>query len=152
MSFILNIKYDVYKYKWYLRYKSLKLTAQKSQKKRYLTKYVLQTQKKLKKIISPCGGRFEYIYFFFIKKIFKKLCGNNNIIKRRVYFLCSPNYPLTKKSKNSRMGSGKGYFLRWVFLIRRNASIVTTKNVPTITLSRIVKWWNLTIPFKVKML
>lgn len=28
------------------------------------------------------------------------------------------NYPLTKKSKNSRMGKGKGMFLRWVVTIR----------------------------------
>ena len=29
------------------------------------------------------------------------------------WFFLTANYPVTKKSKNSRMGKGKGSFLRW---------------------------------------
>jgi len=135
-----------------LRYVNLKTITQRSQKKRYNTRYILKNNKLKKTIITPRGGRFEYIYFFFIKKIFKKICNNNNINKRRVFFLCNSNMPLTKKSKNSRMGSGKGYFLRWVFFSKRNSTIVLTENIPLIILNRVVKWWNLSIPFKVKIL
>lgn len=135
-----------------MRYKNLKTVAQRSQKKRYNKKYILQINKWLNKIITPKGGRFEYIYFFFIKKIFKKICTNNNITKRRVYFLCNPNTPLTKKSKNSRMGSGKGYFLRWVFLMKKNAPIIIVKNIPPVILKKVILWWNNTLPFKVKIL
>lgn len=112
----------------------------------------MNTYKYFNKIISPKGGRFEYIYFFFVKKIFKKICINNNINKRKVYFLCTSNFPLTKKSKNSRMGSGKGYFLRWVFFTKKNSTIILTKNIPKVILEKVTLWWNLTLPFKVKVL
>ena len=71
---------------------------------------------------------------------------------RFVSFFVYPNYPLTKKSKNSRMGSGKGYFLRWSILMKRNSTIIKTKNIPLILLYRIQKLWNLSLPFKVNII
>lgn len=97
-----------------MRFKYLKLKAQKSQKRRSEPGYSFIRNSKKNKIISSKGGRFEFIYFFFIKKFFKKVCVKTKLKAnhRKVLFYCYPNYPLTKKSKNSRMGSGKGYFLR----------------------------------------
>jgi ribosomal protein L16/L10AE len=57
-----------------------------------------------------------------IKKKKKKLKYNkeSNIIKNyRIWVNLLPNYILSKKSKNSRMGKGKGGFLRWIFRIQR---------------------------------
>lgn len=133
-----------------MRFKFFKLKLQKSQKKRHKTKYTYITDTKYNRIITQYGGRFEFIYFFFIKKYFKKICLSLNLKKRKVFFFCTQNYPLTKKAKNSRMGSGKGYFLRWVFLLKKNSTIIKSYNIPFITLQRITKWWNNTLPLKVK--
>ncbi len=66
------------------------------------------------RIKTRFGGRFEYIYFFLVKKIFKRLCINRKsyFVRRQILFFVSSNFPLSKKAKNARMGSGKGYFLR----------------------------------------
>ena len=66
------------------------------------------------KIKTKLGGRFEYIYFFHVKKIFKRLHVNRKsyFVRRQILFFVSSNFPLSKKAKNARMGSGKGYFLR----------------------------------------
>jgi len=50
------------------------------------------------------------------------------------------------------MGSGKGYFLRWVFFTKKNSTIILTKNIPKVILEKVTLWWNLTLPFKVKVL
>lgn len=66
------------------------------------------------RVRTKLGGRFEYIYFFHVKKIFKRLGLNRKsyFIRRQILFFVSSNFPLSKKAKNARMGSGKGYFLR----------------------------------------
>jgi ribosomal protein L16/L10AE len=53
--------------------------------------------------------RIEFIYFFRFKKIFKKIIKKN---KNNLWFFVNKNYPVSKKSKNSRMGKGKGLFNR----------------------------------------
>lgn len=139
----------------YLRYSTLKLKTQRSQKKRYEPKYKkLYKNKNFFNIISPNGGRFEYIYFFLIKKIFKKYARKNFIKskKRSVFFLVRGNIPLSKKAKNSRMGSGKGYFLRWAIQLKKNGRIIATKNIPAITLRRIVAHWNKSLGLKLDVL
>ena len=72
--------------------------------------------------------------------------------RRVVFFRCTANLPLTKKSKNSRMGSGKGALLRWAIKLVKNSIVLVTNNIPTIILLRVVKLWNKTIPFKVKVI
>lgn len=39
------------------------------------------------------------------------------------------NTPLTKKSKNSRMGKGKGALYRWVIRLPRNYKLLEFKNI-----------------------
>jgi hypothetical protein len=66
--------------------------------------------------------RFEYLYFFFFKKLLKLLNKNKYLTYDRFFFwfFLKGNFPLTKKSKNSRMGKGKGMFLRWVINLLPN--------------------------------
>ena len=81
----------------------MKLKIQRSQKKRYEPKYKkMYKNKNFFNIVSPRGGRFEYIYFFLIKKIFKKYARKNFIQskKRSVFFLVRGNIPLSKNAKN----------------------------------------------------
>lgn len=69
-----------------------------------------------------CNIRFEYIFFFFFKKILKLLNKNKFATYNKFFFwfFLKANFPLTKKSKNARMGKGKGMFLRWVIKLPAN--------------------------------
>lgn len=136
-----------------MRFKFLKLKAQKSQKNRTILKYRFLNHNNKNKIIASKGGRFEFIYFFFLKKFLKKYISNITLKmnRRRVWFLCTANMPLTKKSKNSRMGSGKGYFLRWVMNLKKNSTILISWNIPSTLLYRVKNIWNLSLPFKVNV-
>lgn len=64
--------------------------------------------------------KFECVYLKFLKRKIKKLVKRRKkrYRGRRLWINLKANYPLTKKSKNSRMGKGKGIFLRWVVTIR----------------------------------
>lgn len=66
--------------------------------------------------------RFEYLYFFFFKKCLKLLNKNKYMTFNKFFFwfFLKANFPLTKKSKNARMGKGKGLFLRWVIKLPFN--------------------------------
>lgn len=138
-----------------MRYSTFKIKVQRSQKKRYEPKFKkCNKNKKFTYIVSPHGGRFEFIYFFLIKKIFKKYVKRKKIHSnnRSVFFLIRGNAPLSKKSKNSRMGSGNGYFLRWAIQLKRNGKITACKNIPLIILKRIVVHWNKSLALKLSVL
>lgn len=87
---------------------------------------------KSRKLLSPkdfklkwgsCGiffyqqGRFEYAYYVFLKKILKKILkkATYNYETRKYWIFIQPNISLSKKSKNSRMGKGKGATIRRAF-------------------------------------
>jgi hypothetical protein len=57
----------------------------------------------------------------FLRRLFKKL----NILKKKlkyfskIWIFLNKNYPISIKSKNARMGKGKGSFLRWTIRLPR---------------------------------
>lgn len=70
-------------------------------------------------------NRFEIKYVFSLRKILKKLFKTKTTRRRRLWttpkmlwFVLFPNFVLTKKSKNARMGKGKGNFLRWTIRVK----------------------------------
>ena len=71
--------------------------------------------------------RLELIYLVMFRKLIKRLkhpAKKNVIYHKKMWFWLKKNYPLSKKSKNSRMGKGKGKFLRWVIRIPANYVIL----------------------------
>lgn len=64
--------------------------------------------------------KIEAVYLKLLKRILKKNIKKKKKIylQRKVWLNLNQNYPLSKKSKNSRMGKGKGSFLRWVVNIK----------------------------------
>ena len=66
----------------------------------------------------------EYIYMYNFKKSLKKYYTfkKNNI--KKVWLFLHKNYPLTKKSKNSRMGKGKGSFVRFCSRVLQNHNLL----------------------------
>lgn len=74
-------------------------------------------------LITKNEGRLELIQLSFFKKIvktfIKKKKSNIDIIREKIWYFGRPNFLIQKKSKNSRMGKGKGMIERKVIRIRR---------------------------------
>lgn len=73
----------------------------------------------------------ELFFLKFLKKKLKKLRlkGLKKKPKRQFWLFISSNFLLTKKSKNSRMGKGKGDFLRWVIRLKYGTPLLEAKNI-----------------------
>ena len=89
---------------------------------------------KLKRIIrknSKKGRKASYAKvqkskFYNLKRKFKK------------WFFLRPNYIVTKKSKNSRMGKGKGSFKRWIIRVNRGDTLFKIFGTSPYRLSKII--------------
>ena len=65
----------------------------------------------------------EYIYIYNFKKNLKKYFKFKKSTLKKVWLFLHKNYPLTKKSKNSRMGKGKGALSRYCSRIKQNHNL-----------------------------
>lgn len=65
----------------------------------------------------------EYIYLYNFKKSLKKYYNFKKSTTKKVWLFLHKNYPLTKKSKNARMGKGKGSISRYCSRIYKNHNI-----------------------------
>lgn len=107
---------------------------QRSQKKRGLkTTRLISLKFGTGALIFSQEGRFETKYFQLVKKFLKKIIKTktsfNYFYKRKCWVPIFSNFPLTKKSKNSRMGKGKGSFTRWVVRVKNGNKLIETKNI-----------------------
>lgn len=78
--------------------------------------------------------RFEYRYCLFLRKFFKKMFKRRKrkirtLLKKKTWLFIRPNYTLTHKSKNARMGKGKGNFKRWCTIIYPGRVFIEHVNV-----------------------
>lgn len=63
----------------------------------------------------------EYVYFEFIRKLIKKILKYKIFyIKNNFWMHINYNTPITRKSKNARMGKGKGSLKRWGVEVPKN--------------------------------
>jgi ribosomal protein L16/L10AE len=65
----------------------------------------------------------EYIYLYNFKRSLKKYYNFKKSSSKKVWLFLHKNYPLTKKSKNSRMGKGKGALARYCSRILKNHNL-----------------------------
>lgn len=65
----------------------------------------------------------EYIYLYNFKKSLKKYYYFKKSTTKKVWLFLHKNYPLTKKSKNARMGKGKGSLSRYCSRTYKNHNI-----------------------------
>lgn len=105
-----------------MRFKNININVQHSFKKRYIKNRVFFYNT----LFNSCLYNFKYItfeycYLKFIKIVFKKLFKLKYVIFKKFFFFffLVANFPISLKVKNSRMGKGVGYFLRWVFKIKK---------------------------------
>lgn len=82
-------------------------------------------------LLSNSNRRFEFVYLIFFRKLLRFFFKKSR--KRRTNFFCKiciiSNYWLSKKAQNSRMGKGKGKFLRKCFLIKKNQPLLITRGM-----------------------
>lgn len=94
-------------------------------------------------LITKNEGRLEFVQLSSIKKIVKKFISKKkseiDLIREKIWYLGVPNFILQKKSKNSRMGKGKGMIERKVIRIRRGVVLFEFKGVSPLKLQKLVK-------------
>ena len=106
-------------------------------------------------IIASNESKMELIHLTFLKKCLKvfnikKKSNNKNSIKNlKIWLSILPNATASRKSKNSRMGKGKGMFDRWMFKIQQGSVIAEFIGVPKYRLIKMVNYLNK--KFKIKL-
>lgn len=84
-------------------------------------------------IINLKEGRLELIQINGVKKFLKKLIKKKTLSlsfnREKIWYFGRTNFFLQKKSKNSRMGKGKGLFERKVIRLKKNFIIFEFKGI-----------------------
>lgn len=93
--------------------------------------YIYKNPKQCTILISNSNRRVEFVYFIFFRRLLKYFLKKSR--RKRTNFFCKfclvSNYWLSKKPQNSRMGKGKGSFIRKCFLVKKNQPILITKGI-----------------------
>lgn len=97
-------------------------------------------------------GRIELIHISIFKKklktLIKKKKSEIDIIREKIWYFGRPNFYIQKKSKNSRMGKGKGSIERKTIRIKKNFILFEFKGVPVIKLKKLLKFFNKVLSVK----
>lgn len=121
-------------------------------KNRTLPKFVLCTMKwkKYKYIYTVKKLRLDFVYIRLFKKIFRRrfIKAKTRFFKPKYWILFLPNYTLTQKSKNARMGAGVGKFIRLTSIVKPGKSIIKTWYYTFTFLRGICKYLTFKIPNK----
>ena len=88
--------------------------------------------------------RFEAVYFELFRKFIKNIVKKKNSLNlsKNYWVFLRMNTPLTKKSKNSRMGKGKGSLYRWLVRLPKNFKLIEFKNLNYTRLFYLTKKWS----------
>lgn len=98
--------------------------------------------------------QFEFAYFYMIKRFlkyfFKFKYSNSNYFK--IWVSLKANFPVSRKSKNSRMGKGKGAFLRWLIKLNQGSVFIEFKNINYYRIKKLNNYWNKMLNFNTYLL
>ena len=88
--------------------------------------------------------RFEPSYFNIFRKFLKNLIKTKNsfILKKNYWIFLKLNTPITKKSKNSRMGKGKGGLYKWIIRLSKGFKLIEFNNINKNRLNKLTKVWS----------
>lgn len=72
--------------------------------------------------------RLEFVFIRLFKRLFRRrfIKAKMRFFKPKYWLLFLPNYILTQKSKNARMGAGVGKFIRLTSIVYPGKSIIKT--------------------------
>jgi len=102
--------------------------------------------------ITLCKSyNIEYIYLYNFKKSLKKYYQFKQNTTKKTWLFLHKNYPLTKKSKNARMGKGKGSLSRYCSRVLQNHNLFEFIGFNLCELVRLKKILNnkINIPLKI---
>jgi ribosomal protein L16/L10AE len=88
--------------------------------------------------------RFEAVYYELFRKYIKNILKKKNVLKttKNYWIFLRMNIPLTKKSKNSRMGKGKGSLYRWLVRLPKYYKLIEFKNANHLRLDYLTRKWS----------
>lgn len=121
-------------------------------KKRYdmplNTPYEFIGQKPLA-IVSLKLQKFEFVYIRSFKKYLRKsYCKSKmHFYKPKFWIRIFPNFILSKKSKNSRMGAGVGQYIRLVMRVFPNTDLLWLTKAVRLRVIKVIKF----LIFKTKL-
>lgn len=99
-------------------------------KRRSLPKFNLKDERfaRFKYIYTIKKFRIEFVYIRLFKKLLRRrfIKAKTRFFKPKYWVLFLPNYTLTQKSKNARMGAGVGKFIRLTSIIKPGKAIIKT--------------------------
>ena len=91
------------------------------------------------------------LYLKVIKKLFRKKYKKKkvNYLKTKYWVMIKPNFLLTIKSKNSRMGSGVGTYVRVCSIIKPNTPLILYTYHSLFLLRKYVQYFKLKLNLNV---
>ena len=94
--------------------------------------------------------RVDFVYIRLFKKFFRRrfIKAKTRFFKPKYWVLFLPNYTLTQKSKNARMGAGVGKFVRLTSIVKPGKSIIKTWYYNFTFLRQVCKYLMYKIPNK----
>ena len=94
--------------------------------------------------------RLDFVYIRLFKKIFRRrfIKAKTRFFKPKYWVLFLPNYTLTQKSKNARMGAGVGKFIRLTSIVKPQKAIIKTWHYTYNYLRYITNYLTMKIPNK----
>lgn len=105
-------------------------------------------------LILTKNSRFEVIYFEIFRKFLKNILKKKNLKKnnKNYWIFLRVNTPITKKTKNSRMGKGKGFLYRWLIRLPRGFKLLECRDINYFRLNFFTKKWSkkINLPIIVK--
>lgn len=128
-----------------MRFKNLSNTKQVSFKLRNFKKTIKNKFIFGNSMIILCkNSRFEAIYYELFRKFIKNIIKKKNSLKidKNYWIFLRMNTPLTRKSKNSRMGKGKGALYRWLIRLPKNYKLIEFRDINYSRLLCLTKIWS----------
>lgn len=94
--------------------------------------------------------RLEFVYIRLFKKLFRRrfIKAKIRFFKPKYWLLFLPNFILTQKSKNARMGAGIGKFVRLTSIVRPGKAFIKTWYYSYSYLHHMTNYIQLKIPNK----
>lgn len=105
---------------------------------------------KFKYIYTLRKIRLDFVYIRLFKKLFRRrfIKAKTRFFKPKYWVMFLPNYTLTQKSKNARMGAGVGKFVRLTSIVKPGKSIIKTWYYNFSFLREVCKYLTFKIPNK----
>ena len=123
-------------------------------RKKPLPKFFLFNSKHFLHVYSPQKFKLDFVMMRLFKKVLRRkfIKAKTRFFKPKYWVLMKPNYLLTQKSKNSRMGAGVGKLVRLTNIVNPGKTIFKTWHYTIRYIRAIVSYllYKIPVPFLIK--